>query len=170
MPNSLFQTELCQELLTCHARLWSCYHHALISLWECLPGLKLLAWASLDEETWEVATDPFGEQQTIASSQAQHPAQDLTPAPVTQAQSRSCPCSLVSCDTPGNLLESPTTSLRLPGTTMRDGNKQQALRKKQNAVWSTWNAPDSLTRTWSKLRKCMNKWIKQWAHSRQVGM
>lgn len=156
-PNSLFQTELCQELLTSRARLWSCYHHALISLWECLPGLKPLAWASLAEETWEVATDPFGEQQT----KAQHPAQDLTPAPGTQAQSRSCPCSPASCDTSGNLLESPTTSLRLSGTSMREGNKKQALRKTQNAVWSTWNAPNSLTRAWSKLRKCMNKRIKQ---------
>lgn len=75
MPNSLFQIQLCQELMTSRSELRSCYDRALILLWEGLPGLKPLAWASLAEVTWEVATDPFGEQQTIAScpGTAQHP-------------------------------------------------------------------------------------------------
>lgn len=50
------------DLLDCiEELLWSCPDF----LWEALPGLKPPAWANLAEVTWEVATDPFGEQQTI---------------------------------------------------------------------------------------------------------
>jgi len=109
MPNSLFQLQLRQELMTSRAGLRSCYGHAPILLREGLLGLKLLAGFNLAEETWEVATDPFGEQQTIASrpGTTQHPTQDPIPAPGTQAWIKPCPCSPVSWGTSGHLLESP---------------------------------------------------------------